>query len=127
MVTQPLPSWICRHARPLTFTIDLLTVRLTSSEIAASGGSPGSGGESSGPSAEGYGASERPRREAEDRGGDHDVFEPRERTADRAPGEHEGVDAMHALGDLDGGILAPAPVVVGDRGEKGGGDASIGQ
>ena len=41
--TQPLPSWIWRHARPLTFTIDLRTVRVDRGRDHGLGRAPGIG------------------------------------------------------------------------------------
>src|SRR5438477_127207 len=56
--TQPLPSWISRHARPVTFTTERRTRASTAALNAVLGGVPGFGGSSSGPSADGYGASD---------------------------------------------------------------------
>src|SRR5262249_12084657 len=54
---------------PLTFTIDLRTCCSTACDIVEVGNGPGSGGVSSGPSADGYGASEIERPQAANRAG----------------------------------------------------------
>ena len=56
--TQPLPSWISLHASPVTFTIERRTAASTAGVSFVVGAVPGSGGLSSGSSADGYGASE---------------------------------------------------------------------